>query len=39
MRCSFTLPKTPPRRLAGDDELTLPGVLPDFRVPVRQLFE
>lgn len=32
-------PDDPPRRLAGDEELTLPGVLPDFRVAVRQLFE
>lgn len=32
-------PDDAPRRLAGDEELTLPGVLPDFRVAVRQLFE
>lgn len=28
-----------PRRLTADEELTLPEVFPDFRVPVRQLFE
>jgi Uma2 family endonuclease len=27
------------RMLGANDELTLPEVLPDFRVPVRQLFE
>jgi Uma2 family endonuclease len=27
-----------PRRYSNGDELTLPGVLPDFRVPVRQFF-
>lgn len=28
-----------PRLLGANDELTLPEVLPDFRIPVRQLFE
>ena len=28
-----------PRRLTANDELTLPEVFPDFRVPVRQFFE
>ena len=27
------------RMLGANDELTLPEVLPDFRVPVRRLFE
>jgi Uma2 family endonuclease len=29
----------PPREVRGDEELTLPEVLPDFRVPVRRFFE
>lgn len=29
----------PPRTLHGDDELHLPDVLGDFRVPVRRIFE
>lgn len=28
-----------PLRKTADEELTLPGVFPDFRVPVRQFFE
>lgn len=28
-----------PRLLGANDELTLPEVLPDFRIAVRQLFE
>jgi hypothetical protein len=28
-----------PRILEGDDDLTFPDVLPDFRVPVRRFFE
>lgn len=28
-----------PRRLTADDDLTLPEVFPDFRLPVKQLFE
>jgi Uma2 family endonuclease len=28
-----------PRRYTADEELTLPEVLPDFRIPIRQLFE
>lgn len=28
-----------PRRLGPDEELTLPGILPDFAVPVRRFFE
>ena len=28
-----------PRRLTIDEDLTLPEVFPDFRVPVRQFFE
>ncbi|MBX9581408.1 MAG: Uma2 family endonuclease [Gemmataceae bacterium] len=28
-----------PRRLTADDELTLPEVFPDFRVPVRRFFD
>jgi Uma2 family endonuclease len=29
----------PPRMLATDEELTLPGVLDDFRAPIRRFFE
>ena len=29
----------PPREVRRDEELTLPEVLPDFRVPVRRFFE
>ena len=32
-------PEGPPRTLAAGEELTLPGVLGDFRVPVRRFFE
>jgi Uma2 family endonuclease len=32
-------PEQPPQRLTEDDELTLPELHPDFRVPVRRLFE
>jgi Uma2 family endonuclease len=29
----------PPQELKGDAELTLPDLLPDFRIPIRQFFE